>query len=450
MSEVLPHREVPRLRPARLAEGAVVGATVLAAAALAVAVGATPVPLAYVLGGGLALVGLLALATLRYDAAIALGLLVFGVVFIEPAPPDLVFSVVMAVAVATGRFALARVPSSVLTLAAALVLLNLLSVTSAIDLGRAGKYMGITLYLVIFAFWLTGYVESSRRARAVVTWLVVGAVASALAGTAAVVVGFPGADLLTLYEPPRAKALFKDPNVFGPFLVVPVLLLLSELVQPRLLSWRRPVVVACLGALGVGVLFAYSRAAWLNLAVAFVVLMAVSVVRRGGSRRASVLLVSTLALVCCVLATISLTGSGDFLRERARLQSYDTERFAGQEAGLRLAVSHPLGIGPGQFEDVVGIAAHSTYVRALGEQGAAGLVALVGVLITTLVLAVRNAIRGWDTFGIPSGVLLAAWCGILANSLFVDTLHWRHLWLVAALVWAGSTARRPVPAAAAR
>ena len=31
----------------------------------------------------------------------------------------------------------------------------------------------------------------------------------------------------------------------------------------------------------------------------------------------------------------------------------------------------------------------------------------------------------------------AAWVGILANSLFVDTLHWRHLWLLAALIWAG-------------
>jgi len=28
---------------------------------------------------------------------------------------------------------------------------------------------------------------------------------------------------------------------------------------------------------------------------------------------------------------------------------------------------------------------------------------------------------------------MAAWCGLVANSFFVDTLHWRHLWLVAAL-----------------
>jgi hypothetical protein len=30
------------------------------------------------------------------------------------------------------------------------------------------------------------------------------------------------------------------------------------------------------------------------------------------------------------------------------------------------------------------------------------------------------------------------------NSLFVDTLHWRHLWFVAALIWAGSYRARGV------
>ena len=40
--------------------------------------------------------------------------------------------------------------------------------------------------------------------------------------------------------------------------------------------------------------------------------------------------------------------------------------------------------------------------------------------------------------GIGSTALLAAWAGILANSVFVDTLHWRHLWLVAGLIWAAS------------
>jgi len=45
---------------------------------------------------------------------------------------------------------------------------------------------------------------------------------------------------------------------------------------------------------------------------------------------------------------------------------------------------------------------------------------------------------GFASLNIGSTALLAAWCGILANSVFVDTLHWRHLWLVAGLIWAAS------------
>jgi O-antigen ligase len=135
---------------------------------------------------------------------------------------------------------------------------------------------------------------------------------------------------------------------------------------------------------------------------------------------------------------VAVSGSAEFLGERARLQTYDEERFAGQESALELVASHPFGIGPGQYEDVVGIAAHSTYIRALGEQGVLGLITVVTLFIVTLLMAARNAVLGRGTYGIGSAALFAAWCGILANSAFVDTLHWRHLWLLAALIWIGS------------
>jgi hypothetical protein len=75
------------------------------------------------------------------------------------------------------------------------------------------------------------------------------------------------------------------------------------------------------------------------------------------------------------------------------------------------------------------------------------------LLVLTLFLAVRNVVYGRDTYGLGSAVLLGAWCGLLANGLFVDTLHWRHLWIVAAFVWVGAMAgtsvrqqgRRPLP-----
>ena len=64
---------------------------------------------------------------------------------------------------------------------------------------------------------------------------------------------------------------------------------------------------------------------------------------------------------------------------------------------------------------------------------------LLTIMFATLGWGVRNAIRGHDTYGIGSAALLGAWLGIMLNGAFVDTLHWRHLWFVAALIWAGAS-----------
>ena len=88
---------------------------------------------------------------------------------------------------------------------------------------------------------------------------------------------------------------------------------------------------------------------------------------------------------------------------------------------------------------MVGIAAHSSYLRALGEEGVLGLVLIAGLFLVTLVLAWGNVVAGRTTFGISAGVLFGLWVGLLATSFFIDTLHWRHLWLVAGLIWAGAT-----------
>jgi hypothetical protein len=139
-----------------------------------------------------------------------------------------------------------------------------------------------------------------------------------------------------------------------------------------------------------------------------------------------------------VAGVLAATGSVEFLQERARLQSYDVERFGAQRTGIELAERYPFGIGPGQFDVVVPISTHSTYVRALAEQGILGLVAIASLFLATLLFAGRNATLGRDSYGIGSAALLAAWVGLLVNSFVVDTLHWRHLWFVAALIWVGT------------
>jgi hypothetical protein len=171
-------------------------------------------------------------------------------------------------------------------------------------------------------------------------------------------------------------------------------------------------------------------------------MLAVMALRADAGRSA----VGALALIATVGAvggaTVVLTGSAGFLQERAHIQSYDTERFSAQRTGVELAENHALGIGPGQFEHVSAVSAHSIYVRVLAEQGPLGLAVLAMVLGGTLLLAGANAVAGRDAYGVGAAVLLGTWCGLLANGAFVDTLHWRHLWFVAALIWVAATRAR--------
>jgi O-antigen ligase len=392
---------------------------------------------------GTGVLGSLALAAARYDALVAVGVLFLAIVRVEPAPSDFLFAVAIAVAAVTGRLGGLRIPPSVLWLAMFFMALNLLSAVEVIDAARATFYLAITVYLLVFAVWLATYVDSRRRAQLVGAMYVTAAAVSAFAASLALVVSFPGHDLF-VFGGERAQGLFKDPLVYAPFLVPPALIVAEQATAPGSDGVRRLLKGAIFLTLVVGVLLSFSRAAWLNLGVGLFVLAAVLVVRQGSGRRMLALSAIVLVAGVAALGSLRVTGSEELLVQRTHLQRYDEERFGAQLFGLEQSTRYPLGIGPGQFEVLSPVSAHSLYVRALAEQGLFGLLTLLGLLLVTLALAVRNAAAGRDTYGIGSAALLGAWCGLMANSLFVDTLHWRHLWLVAALIWAGSAlSRRP-------
>jgi O-antigen ligase len=431
-------------QPAQPGIGAAVGALTLGLA-LGALLYRVPAPLPLAVSGGVGLLAVLALTLARPNAAVALAFALLGIVAVEPAPADGVFFVVMAVALVSRRFRLGAVPVPVLAALGTFAALNLLSAVQVFDLERAASFFLITLFLAALGLWLCGYVVSAKRARLVMRAYLFAATTSAALGVLALFVPMPAAELLT--EGGRARGLFQDPNVFGPFLIPALLIVVEEIVKPRLLTSRLVTKLVIAAVLALGVLFCYSRGAWLSLAVGLFVMGATLSLRRGGARRALALVLVAGVAALIVGVTVVATGSGDFLAERAQPQTYDQQRFSGQRASLESAWTYPFGVGPGQFEGVAQISAHSTYARVLGEQGFPGLVVLLVLFVYTLGSAVRSAAAGRGTYGIGSAALLGAWCGLLVNSFFIDTLHWRHLWIVAALIWAGAMmTRRRAPA----
>lgn len=424
----------------RLMGGAVLVALIAGVASVRIEAGLPTAPDHVFLVGGTALALALGLSLARYELVAMLAFVLIGFVRFEPGPPDVLFGALITVAVVTGRLRADRLSAVVAALLGTFLVLNLVSFVDAVDVLAAVRYFLITTYLIVLAVWLTGYATSFRRLAPLIRAYVLGAVLMSAAASTAVFVPFPGSSLL-LYGDQRAMGLFKDPNVFGPFLVLALLVLAEETARPRIIGVGRLAKGAGMAILALGVLLSFSRAAWLNGATALLVLLAVYALRRRWAARVVVFGIALVAISAFLVAAVVVSGSGGFLQERAQLHTYDAERFEAQRIGFSLAMAHPLGIGPGQYEFFAPIAAHSLYVRVFAEQGVLGLAAILLLVTLTFVLALLNVFRGVDTFGVGSAVLLAAWCGMVVNSLFIDTLHWRHFWVVAALVWAGAHLR---------
>ena len=354
----------------------------------------------------------------------------------------------MLVALITGRFSVRAVPLPMFVLVLALLALTAISSIFAILPGRASVSSRSPRTFTVFALWLTGYVNSVERARSVIRPLVAGAVVSSLVGVAVLFVSFPAGRWLTSPKGTRAAGLFKDPNVFGPFLVVVALIVLAEILDPDSSRGRLLTKLGILLSLSLGIVFAYSRAAWLNAAVGVLVMLFVYARRQGGVKVAKIV----------VALAVASRSSPSLWLQRGRPTSFKSEPSFSPTTWSDSPASGQGSTLPSstRWESVLASssrpwALHPTasYVRLLAEQGILAVVVLGALLFGTLGFAAANAARGRDSYGISSAALLAAWCGAVVNSAFVDTLHWRHFWLVAALIWVGAMRHdamsRPVP-----
>src|SRR5690606_33607663 len=88
--------------------------------------------------------------------------------------------------------------------------------------------------------------------------LLVSALLTALAGIAGYFELFPGAEIFTRFG--RASGAFADPNVFGPFLVLPAIWLMHRMLTGAAMEWLRcgPPLLVLLG----GIFLSFSRGAW--------------------------------------------------------------------------------------------------------------------------------------------------------------------------------------------
>ena len=265
-----------------------------------------------------------------------------------------------------------------------------------------------------------------------------------LAGLIAAIIGIigyfdlvPGAwDNFTLYN--RAKATFKDPNVFGPYLILPILFLIQGMLIKGL---KLRHVVAVLTIL-VALLLTFSRAAWGHFVFSAALMVALMFVASPSARfRARIASFSVLTVVgvSVLLAGMLSVGTiGAVFKERASLiQDYDVGgggRFTKQEDSIPVLLERPNGLGPYQFRNLYGQDPHDVYLNAFSSYGWVGGISYAILVIFTLWAGYANVLKRtpWQPYFIAA---LATYTGVAFEGFVVDTDHWRHYYLLMGIVW---------------
>lgn len=389
------------------------------------------------IGGGLT-IGISALARFGVFVAIAAS----GLVFSEPAPVDILM---LGLVVVLPLFGLQRhAPGTFLQLALWLGcgVGALIASGMSRELGDSARHTAISFYLYAAFLTLASFVtlNPERHTRLIYNAWVLAAIIAAAAGIVGYFRLLPGAfDLFTRYG--RAAGTFKDPNVLGPFLIPAVLYLGHRLVY-REARW--PILdLAGLGLLVSAVLLSFSRGAWFNLAVSLALYGAVTLIIVGTPQARARLvlfgLIGAMLAVMAFIAALQIDAVASLLAERSTLaQGYDVGpegRFGGQAKAIGLLLANPLGLGAGQFsahyhpEDV-----HNVYLSMFLNAGWLGGLLYIAGVVTTVVCGFRHVLKGTPT----RPLFLIAFSALVGNVLegfIVDTDHWRHFYVLLAIVW---------------
>lgn len=370
-----------------------------------------------------------------------------GIVLVEPAPYELFIAVAMVLFFATGlALRTAHLPIAIL-----LVLYNIgfvVGVVPVLALEGTAMWTAVSCFMAVttLLFALALADDTERRLAALLRGYVAGAVVVSLIGILAYFRLLPSSDAFLIYGG-RVKSTFKDPNVFGPYLVLPGLILMQRMMFGRL---RDFLLGGTLLMVIVGALFlSFSRGAWGHFAFSVVVLLALSyVTSRSVTERFRIVVFSLIgagAAVLMVVALLSLPQVADLFNQRASLvQPYDTGetgRFGRHILGALLMLDHPIGIGPLQFSKYFPEDPHNSFLDSFVAGGW-----LSGFTFITMVLV--TLVAGLRTVFVPSPIraaylaLYATFVAEVAESYIIDVQHWRHYFMIMGALWGVMVATR--------
>jgi O-antigen ligase len=252
-------------------------------------------------------------------------------------------------------------------------------------------------------------------------------------------------DLLPYF---RVNSLFFDPNIYGRYLALTMILLAAVLLWTR--RRREAILIAiALGLLWAGLVFSLSQSSFAALLLGLGVLAALRWKPWPVLAGAGLAALVAVGLVLFAPTTLNLeTGSLD---ELDRATSGRANLIGG---GLRMIRDRPVyGYGSGSYaeryrereqvsSEKVAAASHTIPLTVTAEQGVIGLAAYLALVSLSLALLfdrARASTRGWPGAGaVARAGLAAAYCALVLHTLVYaayleDPLSWVMLAIAAAL-----------------
>lgn len=372
----------------------------------------------------------LILGNKKYDLVVFLNVFLLSFAFIEPSPSDLLFLLLILFYFKNQNLELDVIRKNSKFFIPILLFsaISIISIYYVEEYYISFKYIIISFYLIAYSLFIFLY-TFKKGYKKVLTAYVASSTFSSFIGILGYFKFLPN---ILRYDEYRIKGFFKDPNVFGPFLVPSVIILMDIIINKNNRS-NRYLYIFLIIVNSLGVLLSFSRAAWINFLISVFIYILLNI--------KNINFVKMVKFTLLLFIVISLMWSfivkdeyKEFIVDRAKLQGYDSSRFLAQKTGIELIFDKVFGYGSGQYESTVvnvmnsDISAHSMYMRILLENGLVGFVLIIisfSYIVINLLLSHFNKYK--NEF-INTSVVLSILIGILVNSIVIDTIHWRHLW----------------------
>lgn len=366
-----------------------------------------------------------------------------GFVFFEPAPYDLFLALLIPGWMILG-LAIPRALSPLFVLMVLFLAGGVLAATQAKDFSTQPIYYAVTAFLAFSSCFYACLVaeDRSRLATIVNAWI-----AAALATTLLGVLGYFGLTGGLFVKFDRATGGFQDPNVFGPFLIFPFVILVRRALT---LPLREAILNGAMAlAIFAGIFFSFSRATWgLTVITTLMVGGLLFVTERSAKARMRVVALGAAGVVVAMLlvgAALSIPAVSELFADRAQIeQDYDSGhlgRFQRHAIGFNMMLDHPLGIGAIEFGRLLGEDEHDIWLKALTTYGWLGFASFLTLVLWTLAAAFPLVFRSGPLQPVTQ-IAYIVFLGHILMATVIDIDHWRHFFLLFGILWGAIAADR--------